>query len=97
MIKQMSIDDYPQLFALWKATPNMGLRSLDDSREGILLFLNRNPNTNFTAYEDDRLVGAILCGNDGRRGYIYRCLKYKPDSSGKQPIFQTGASLRCDR
>lgn len=71
MIKRMSIDDYPQLFALWKNTPNMGLRSLDDSREGIMLFLNRNPNTNFIAYEDDRLVGAILCGNDGRRGYIY--------------------------
>lgn len=71
MIKRMSIDDYPQLFALWKNTPNMGLRSLDDSREGIMLFLNRNPNTNFIVYEDDKLVGAILCGNDGRRGYIY--------------------------
>lgn len=71
MIKRMSIDDYPQLFALWKNTPNMGLRSLDDSREGIMLFLNRNPNTNFIVYEDDKLVGAILCGNDGRSGYIY--------------------------
>lgn len=82
MIKQMSIDDYPQLFALWKATPNMGLRSLDDSREGILLFLNRNPNTNFTAYEDDRLVGAILCGNDGRRGYIYHTV-VSPEYRGR--------------
>lgn len=71
MIKEMSIDDYPNLFLLWSAAPNMGLRSLDDSREGIFRFLKRNPTTNFTAYEDGQLVGALLCGHDGRRGYIY--------------------------
>lgn len=71
MIRVMTIEDYPQLFALWENTPNMGLRSLDDSREGIALFLNRNPRTSFIAFEDHKIVGAILCGNDGRRGYIY--------------------------
>lgn len=71
MIKTMTIADYPQLFQLWKNTPNMGLRSLDDSEEGIKRFLDRNPHTNFIAYADDQIVGAILCGNDGRRGYIY--------------------------
>lgn len=71
MIKTMTISDYPDLFTLWKNTPNMGLRSLDDSKEGISAFLKRNPNTSFTAYEDGQLVGAILCGHDGRRGYIY--------------------------
>lgn len=71
MIKTMSIDDYQQLFDLWRNTPNMGLRSLDDSKEGVSLFLKRNPGTSFVAYEDNRLVGAILCGHDGRRGYIY--------------------------
>lgn len=71
MIRIMRIEDYEELITMWKSTPNMGLRSLDDSREGISLFLNRNPNTNFVAYEDGRLVGAILSGHDGRRGYIY--------------------------
>lgn len=71
MIKIMTIGDYPELFSLWENTPNMGLRSLDDSEEGIRLFLKRNPTTNFAAREDGRLVGAILCGHDGRRGYIY--------------------------
>lgn len=71
MIKKMSIDDYQSLILMWQNTPNMGLRSLDDSSEGISAFLRRNPNSNFVAYEDDRLVGAILCGHDGRRGYIY--------------------------
>lgn len=49
----------------------MGLRSLDDSEEGIRLFLKRNPTTNFAAHENGKLVGAILCGHDDRRGYIY--------------------------
>lgn len=71
MIKTMTINDYEALFIMWKNTPNMGLRTLDDSREGILRFLKRNPDTSFVAYEADRLIGAILCGHDGRRGYIY--------------------------
>ncbi|MFC0125325.1 GNAT family N-acetyltransferase [Bifidobacterium apri] len=67
----MTIDDYEKLFEMWQSTPNMGLRSLDDSKEGISLFLKRNPNTNFVAYDDNKLIGAILSGHDGRRGYIY--------------------------
>ena len=67
----MTLNDYEALFALWKNTPNMGLRSLDDSKEGISRFLKRNPSTNFVAYEDAQIIGAILSGHDGRRGYIY--------------------------
>ncbi|MDO4320976.1 MAG: GNAT family N-acetyltransferase [Lachnospiraceae bacterium] len=71
MFRKITIDDYDALFAMWSNTPNMGLRSLDDSREGISRFLKRNPNTNFAAFQDHKLMGAILCGHDGRRGYIY--------------------------
>ena len=71
MIKIMTIDDYEKLFEMWQSTPNMGLRSLDDSKEGISFFLKRNPNTNFVAYDNNKLIGAILSGHDGRRGYIY--------------------------
>jgi len=67
----MTIDDYENLIEMWKQTLNLGLRSLDDSKEGITIFLERNPNTNFVAYEDDKIIGAILSGHDGRRGYIY--------------------------
>lgn len=49
----------------------MGLRSLDDSKEGISCFLKRNPDTSFVAYDEEQLTGAILSGHDGRRGYIY--------------------------
>ena len=51
MIKVMTINDYEELFELWQNTANMGLRSLDDSKEGIYCFLKRNPNTNFVVYE----------------------------------------------
>lgn len=71
MIKVMTLEDYEALYSMWASMPNMGLRSLDDSKEGIEKFLRRNPDTSFVAYEGEKLIGAILCGNDGRRGYIY--------------------------
>ena len=49
----------------------MGLNNLDDSKEGIVKFLKRNPDTCFVADVENVIVGAILVGNDGRRGYIY--------------------------
>lgn len=49
----------------------MGFNNVDDSKDGIEKFLKRNPNTCFIAEVDDKIVGAIICGNDGRRGYIY--------------------------
>lgn len=82
MIRAMVTDDYDALFDLWIHTEGMGLRSLDDSREGIAAFLRRNPTTNFVAAEDGRLIGAILCGNDGRRGYIYHTV-VRSDCRGK--------------
>lgn len=67
----MMIEDYESVFELWKNTPNMGLRSLDDSIDGIGAFLKRNPETSFVALDGEILTGVILCGHDGRRGYIY--------------------------
>ena len=69
-IRQLRIEDYDALYELWLSCPGMGLNDVDDSREGIARYLTRNPNTCFAAWEDDRIIGAILCGHDGRRGYI---------------------------
>ena len=49
----------------------MGLNTLDDSREGIESYLKRNPTTCFIAKDGKRVIGVILSGHDGRRGYIY--------------------------
>lgn len=70
-IKTISISDYADVYSLWLSCKGMGLNSLDDSKEGINKFLNRNPNTCFVAEIDNKIVGSILAGNDGRRGYIY--------------------------
>ncbi|HOA22104.1 MAG: GNAT family N-acetyltransferase [Chloroflexi bacterium] len=70
-IRQLTPDDYPRIFALWQQTPGMGLNNLDDSPEGISRYLRRNPSTCFAAEENDQLVGVILSGHDGRRGFIY--------------------------
>ena len=69
-IRNMKIDDYDGVYALWLSCPGMGLNNLDDSQEGIFKYLVRNPNTCFVAEEQGRIVGAILTGHDGRRGYI---------------------------
>ena len=70
-IRKMLINDYDDVYALWMSCAGMGLNNLDDSREGIERFLKRNPDTCFVAVCDDKIVGVILVGNDGRRGYIY--------------------------
>lgn len=71
VIRTMTIEDYDKVYALWMSCRNMGFNNLDDSREGIDRFLRRNPATSFVAEEGDRIVGIILSGHDGRRGYVY--------------------------
>lgn len=82
-IRSMTVTDYDQLRALWLSTPGMGLNNIDDSREGFERYLLRNPNTCFVSeHESFRLSGAIMCGHDGRRGYIYHtCVR--ADMQGK--------------
>ena len=71
-IRNMLAADYPGVYALWLSCAGMGLNSLDDTPEGIARFLSRNPDTCFVASAGGRdIAGAILAGNDGRRGYIY--------------------------
>lgn len=71
MIREMKIEDYEQVYALWMTVKGFAMRSIDDSKEGVERFLRRNPHTSVVAQEDGRIVGAILCGHDGRRGCLY--------------------------
>lgn len=70
-IRVMSITDYDEIYNLWINTPGMGLNSADDSREGIEKYLKRNPTTSFVAEYDGKIIGVIMAGHDGRRGYIH--------------------------
>ena len=66
----MTIDDYDEIYALWAASL-ASMRPALDSREAVERFLRRNPGLSVIAREGDRLVGSILCGHDGRCGYLY--------------------------
>ncbi len=70
-IRKMTISDYDAVYELWMSCKNMGFNDVDDSREGIERFLRRNPSTNFVAVDEGRIVGVILGGHDGRRGFIH--------------------------
>ncbi len=89
MIRVMTIEDYDEVKALWMTIHGFGIRSVDDSREGIERFLKRNPATSVVAIEDGHVVGAILCGHDGRRGCLYHvCVeeKYRLHGIGKEMV-----------
>ncbi|MFC4811183.1 GNAT family N-acetyltransferase [Paenibacillus sp. GCM10023250] len=68
--RAMTMDDYDASFALWAATEGMVL-SASDEREQIEAFLRRNPGLSFVCAEGERLAGTVLCGHDGRRGFLY--------------------------
>lgn len=69
-IREMNITDYDEAIALWRASEGVGL-STADTREAIARYLARNPGMSFVGHQDGRLVGAVLCGHDGRRGYLH--------------------------
>ncbi|HIP71491.1 MAG TPA: acetylglutamate kinase [Anaerolineae bacterium] len=66
----MTIDQYDEVIALWQASEGVGLSGADE-RENIRAYLERNPGLSFVAVDDGRIVGTILCGHDGRRGFIH--------------------------
>lgn len=69
-IRAMTIEDYHEAYALWN-TSLSSVRDIDDSKEAIERFLQRNPGFSVVAEADGKVVGTILCGHDGRRGFLY--------------------------
>lgn len=66
----MTAKDFDGVQKLWQNVPEISTNSTDDGREGIEKYLKRNPTTSFIAVSDGMIVGAILAGHDGRRGFI---------------------------
>ncbi len=96
-IREMKPEDYDQVYALWKTIRGFGIRSVDDSREGVERFLQWNPGLSVVAEEDDQVVGAILCGADGRRGCLYHvCVQreYRMQGIGKAMVVHCMEALK---
>jgi ribosomal protein S18 acetylase RimI-like enzyme len=70
LIREFTMTDYPAAYALWSRTEGVGLSQADEP-QNVARFLARNPGLSFVAEEDGRIVGAVLCGNDGRRGFLH--------------------------
>lgn len=70
VLRPFRISDYDAALALWQACEGIGLSAADE-RRAIAGYLRRNPRLSFVAYRGERLVGAVLCGHDGRRGFIH--------------------------
>lgn len=69
-IEEFQMKDYDEVFDLWK---HVFPKNTDSSysRDRVEFFLKRNPGTSFVAWWEGKIVGAVLAGNDGRRGYIH--------------------------
>ncbi|MBM6947742.1 GNAT family N-acetyltransferase [Mordavella massiliensis] len=100
MIREMTMEDYEQVYRLWKKIRGFGIRSIDDSREGVERFLKRNPTTSVVAEEDGRIVGSILCGHDGRRGCLYHvCVDetHRRRGIGKAMVVKAMEALKAEK
>jgi ribosomal protein S18 acetylase RimI-like enzyme len=68
-IRIMSLDDYDSAYRLWSTAEGMSLGE-DDNRDGIALYLRRNPKSCFVALDATEIVGVVLSGHEGRRGIL---------------------------
>jgi ribosomal protein S18 acetylase RimI-like enzyme len=69
-LAEFTAADYDAAVALWRESEGVGLSSAD-SRERVQRYLLRNAGLSFVAHADGTLIGAVLCGHDGRRGYLH--------------------------
>jgi len=76
-VRVFRISDYDAVLALWQGTKGVGLNE-SDTRPAIMAYLQRNPRLSLVAEADGQIVGAILCGHDGRRGYLHHLAVSKP-------------------
>ncbi len=99
-IRPMTAADYDKVFELWNAIKGFGIRSIDDSRDGVERFILRNPSTSMVALDGERVVGAILCGHDGRRGCFYHvCVHetYRKRGIGKAMAAECMRALQAEQ
>lgn len=99
-VRTMTTTDYEGVYELWMTIKGFAIRSIDDSKEGVERFLARNPKTSVVAVADGKIVGAILCGHDGRRGCLYHvCVHeaYRMRGIGKAMVVFCMEKLRAEQ
>jgi len=95
-IHEMQISNYDEIYKLWESTPGMGLSDAD-TYENIYKFMLRNKGLSFVCRHEDKIIGTILCGHDGRRGYIYHVTvaeKYRRRGIGQMLVDKSLQKLK---
>lgn len=99
IIRRMQMEDYLGIYRLWMGIKGFGIRSIDDSKEGVDRFLKRNPSTSIVAEAKGEIIGTILCGHDGRRGCFYHvCVKeeFRKQGIGKAMAVAAMKALQAE-
>jgi ribosomal protein S18 acetylase RimI-like enzyme len=95
-VRIFRIKDYDAVLALWRRSEGVGLNE-SDTRAAIAAFLRRNPRLSFVAEKNGRIIGAMLCGHDGRRGYLHHLAvskRHRQRGIGQQLVSACLAKLR---
>jgi putative acetyltransferase len=95
-VRLFRIEDYDAVLALWRRAEGVGLNE-SDTRPAIAAYLRRNPKLSFVAEKEGRIVGAVLCGHDGRRGYLHHLAvskRHRGGGIGRQLVNACLAKLR---
>lgn len=99
-IRTMSSADYENVKTLWMTIRGFGIRSIDDSREGVERFIKRNPTTSIVAEKDGEIIGSILCGHDGRNACFYHvCVRedFRRQGIGKTMAVTAMRQLQAEK
>ncbi len=99
-IREMKIEDYETVYELWSGIQGFAIRSIDDSKEGVERFIRRNPTTSMVTVADGKLVGAILCGHDGRTACFYHvCVdeRYRKHGIGQAMVKKCLKALKEEK
>ena len=66
----MATKHVPNVIELWEATEGLILTRTDNTAD-LDAYFRHNPEMSYVAIRARKVVGAVLCGHDGRRGYLH--------------------------
>lgn len=97
-IQGMQVSDYDEVYEMWSNTP--GIRVSDaDRKENFQKFLERNKGLSYVCRHNGKIIGTILCGHDGRRGFIHHVTvdeEHRGEGIGKRLVETSLARLRTE-
>jgi putative acetyltransferase len=100
----MTAGDIDDVLALWNGMPGIGLNE-SDTPENLRAYLARNAGLSLVMRDDGEpegksLIGAVLCGHDGRRGYLHHLAvrpEYRRRGFARQMVEKCLVALRDER